>query len=198
MIGNKTKVIAIEGPDRVGKATQSLMLVAHLRLCGYKVALIEVPVFSNVVTYKLIYWMLKNGLAETLPTMFQLVHFLNKYLFQELELKRMTEFDYVVFDRWRLSSLVYGSLTGSIGKCVQYTYDKLVQPDMTIVLHGASYKREEEEDVYERNVQLQRQVTAAYVRWTEDNPVGTSVAADGSQMSVHKSIIDALQRTNLL
>ena len=62
---NRTKFIAIEGPDRVGKATQTMMLSKYLQklsrnslsrfFLGSTVKTIEVPI--KTVFYKTIYRM---------------------------------------------------------------------------------------------------------------------------------------------
>lgn len=197
MLGKKTKLICVEGPDRVGKATQALLLVEYLCSRGHKVAFIEVPIFSNTISYRLIYWMLKNGLAVKFPHIFQVMHFLNKYTFQVCKLQQFVDFDYVVFDRWRLSSLVYGSLAGAkFG--IDWMYQKLVQPDMTIVLHGSSYKRDEVEDAYERDHEFQRRVASKYVEWAETNDKCAAVSCNSSQETVHKDILNVLDDANLL
>ena len=61
-----SKIIVIEGPDRTGKQTQTKLLKKKLTKHGFCPIVIEVPIRS-AVTYPLIYWMLRNGLAKKFP-----------------------------------------------------------------------------------------------------------------------------------
>jgi hypothetical protein len=74
-------LIAVEGADRVGKCTQSTSIVKMFNDMHRRARRIEIP-FNDRLTYKVIYWMLRNGLAKKTPNLFQFVQFLNKFLFQ--------------------------------------------------------------------------------------------------------------------
>ena len=162
------KLIVIEGPDRCGKATQTKMLKDHLQSIGYKVVTVEVPV-EDGHTYRAIYWMLANGMAKLFPKLFQKMHVLNRQIFQATTLKRYDEeCDFVIFDRWSLSTKIYGLALGLDEKFVDRLYQKSRKPDHTILLLGNSH-RKISEDVYEADIELQKRVNSLYAGWALEN-----------------------------
>lgn len=190
-----SKIIVIEGPDRCGKATQSALLCEYLWQCGKKAKVVEVPIHDEM-TYKAIYWMLEKGHAKKFPRVFQLTQFLNRWLFQTKELSDLDhEYDYLIFDRWSLSTTVYGKAAGVDDGFVNYFYKKLRKPDYTLVLLGKSHKHEAE-DVYEKDEKLQEDVRRLYADWVNKNPKeGHVVASDCPKESVFTEIIVVLKTT---
>lgn len=194
----KAKLIAICGPDQVGKQTQTNLLTRHLRASGYRVALVEVPIISRYASYKTIYWMLHNGMAVKYPNVFQFVHFINKLLFQEYDLRDMMhKYDYIVFDRWKLSSMIYGTCGGASAEFTQRMFDRLVTPDLTIVLDAPAYNVREN-DAYEANREFQARVRESYVDWANKDPKTVRVGACAPPFMVHAAIVEKLQENNLL
>lgn len=187
------KLIVIEGADAVGKETQSKLLVNRLRPKGFRAgdfaALVEVP--TQGITHGIIYWALKNGIAKRFPNVFQFVQFMNKFLFQRFELpKLMKSYDYVILDRWSLSSIVYGDATGVNRWFNMHMHSLLVRPDITIVIHGTSFLRNKANDTYETDSKLQRDVKAGYVDWANNHPEDHMlISNDGTVEQVHDAIM---------
>jgi thymidylate kinase len=101
------KILCIEGGDKMGKETQTKMLVSHLETLGKNVTLVEVP-YDDGMTHDIIYKMLKSGSAKDKPYVFQFVHFINKMIFQVCKLPTLLlKNDYVV-----LGSIERGCLAG--------------------------------------------------------------------------------------
>lgn len=187
------RIIAIEGPDKAGKATQTAMLAHYLCRYGERVSLVEVP-FNDGSTYKLIYWMLCNGLAKKRPNTFQFIQFLNKFIFQWTILLwlRLTS-DVVVLDRWSLSAIVYGDATGVNKTFNRLLYWLLKKADVTVVLHGPSFKRDSVDDVYEKDSDLQLAVRRGYYDWVIEHPFDHELVDNqGSKEDVHSRIVDAI------
>jgi thymidylate kinase len=169
-----SKIIVIEGPDRVGKATQSLMLKNRLEAAGYSATIVEVPIKTNFA-YHVIYWMLRNGLAKRLPKIFQWFQYYNRQVFQKRELPRLeAEYDYIIMDRWSLSTTVYGEATGVPKNFTERLSERLRRPFHTFVLLGRSHKHKVE-DTYEADGELQRRVRVLYDAWAKENPEVSSV-----------------------
>lgn len=184
-------IIAIEGPDKVGKQTQSNMLTDRLRKEGHKVKLIEVPV-KSIVTYKLIYWMLRNGHAKSWPNVFQTIQFLNKWFFQFRLLAMRWSYDYVVFDRWGLSAIVYGDAGGANRWYNRLLYKFLREADATLILVGAA-RSGEVTDVYEKDTELQVNVRTGYAEWfLQHNEACVIVDNIGTRDEVHGRIMRLL------
>jgi thymidylate kinase len=186
------KLIAVEGPDRVGKATQSKFIVDAFNATKKRSVRIEIP-FNDGLTYRLVYNMLKNGIAASWPNLFQFVQFLNKFLFQVFVLPwYILKYDYVVLDRWSLSAVVYGDAGGASPCINRAEYALLVEPAATVVLLGSA-RGECNEDVYEKNAGLQTLVRVGYHDWVQRHPEKFRIVdCTGSKLEVHQRFISAL------
>jgi len=194
----KANIIVIEGPDRVGKFTQTHLLKETLTRQGFLATVVEVPIRS-MVTYPIIYWMLRNGFAKKFPKIFQVLQFLNRKIFQEFSLKHLEEnYDFIIMDRWSLSTIVYGSAEGISRNFTITLSNMLRQPDHTIILYGNSYLHEAE-DVYEADAELQKIVRFEYSSWAMKHPDTTTlIDCTKSKDVVAKNIKKALQIKNIL
>jgi dTMP kinase len=193
-----SKIIVIEGPDRVGKRTQTNLLKQTLMSHGMLSIVVEVPI-KSAITYRVIYWMLQNGLAKKFPKIFQWFQYLNRKIFQTWTLPRLEEqYDVIIMDRWSLSTIVYGSAEGVPSNFTMKLANKLRKPDFTIILYGESFAHEVE-DVYEADQDLQKKVRLEYVKWAIYNTdVCTLVDCRMSKKIVARRIKEALQRKRIL
>jgi len=192
------RLIVLEGPDRVGKETQSKLLTAYLRQLGHKATLVEVPVHDSL-TYRAIYWMLHNGTAVQYPNVFQFVQYVNKRTFQEFVLADLMETnDFVILDRWVLSSIVYGMAAGVRIPWIAELSARLKTPDVTIVLHGKAHV-DRHGDAYEKNKLLQEAVRFTYKQWALGHKDECElIDCEAPRMMVHNQIIAALQKRGVL
>jgi thymidylate kinase len=165
------KIVVFEGPDKVGKETQSKLLNQTLLNSGYRTIRVEVPSKMCPRTHKLIYKMLHNGAAKRWPNVFQFVQFLNKWLFQLTVLPSLLRAnDVVIFDRWSLSAVIYGGATGVNAALNMWLYNRLMKADVTVVFSGKSYRRNTADDSYEKDNELQARVKQAYSEWAVAHP----------------------------
>ena len=179
-----SKVIAIEGADRCGKATQAALLKDYITSIGKTATIVEVPI-KDGVTYHVIYWMLRNGLAKKFPKLFQWLQCHNRLIFQWTQLARLEhQYDYIIFDRWSLSSVVYGLAEGLDEEYCNDLYRRLRRPDFTVLLLGKAYAHEAE-DVYEADADLQQRVRDIYAKWGDSHPKESHVF-DGTGISKEK------------
>lgn len=187
------KLVAICGPDKVGKETQSRMLTAKLRECGYKVALVEAPV-RDAVTHYVIYKMLKNGSAKKFPNVFQYVQHLNKLIFQKFVMKDLDEEnDFIVLDRWKLSAIIYGYATGADPVKTHQQCKSLRDPELTIVLSGRPHI-ERIDDTYEADKQLQSSVRFLYHQYVVNNPdICVEINCNEHSSFVHENIMNVMK-----
>jgi thymidylate kinase len=193
-----SKIIVIEGPDRVGKQTQTRMLKETFQNYGMLATVVEVPIRS-AITYRIIYWMLRNGLAKRFPKIFQWFQYLNRKVFQEYTLPHLEDrYDAIIMDRWSLSTIVYGAAEGVPKEYTLKLAKKLREPDFTIILHGDSFAHKAE-DTYEADLELQRKVREEYADWARDNPETTKlIDCRQHRKSVSKKIKEVLQKKRLL
>jgi len=194
----KAKIIVVEGPDRVGKFTQALLLKEYIEKKGMFVKLIEVPIRS-AVTYRLIYWMLRSGTAKKYPKIFQVIQFLNRKIFQMFRLPKLQSFyDVIIFDRWSLSTVVYGAATGVSEKFTSILTKLLKKPDHTLIFLGRSFPHEAE-DVYETDSNLQDNVRMLYSQWASNNlEVSTVINCRQEKKKIAKMIQSTLEEKDIL
>lgn len=196
MVDAMTKIIAVEGPDRVGKATQVKLLRNHIRSLGHSVATVEVPVRDGH-THKVIYWMLGNGLAKKFPKFFQWLQVLNRKIFQKWFLSTMADkVDYVIFDRWNLSTYVYGTAEG-LNIDPNRLFSSLLRPDATVVIVGR-IPGLAARDSYEADSGLQDRVSVLYRDWAMSNDDAVLVEAEGTRGEVLGRILSQLTQKNII
>lgn len=194
---NDCKVIAICGPDSVGKCTHSTKLTEVLNFSGFKAVRVEVPVDNFL--HKHIYGMLRSGAAKKYPRFFQCVQTANRIVFQLFELpKLLRDNDYVILDRWSVSSWVYGLATGLSDRFVRALLWFVRKPDYTIILNGAPNAKEAR-DVYEADGDLQRKVRVYYDLYAlENEDISSLVQANQSKEDVFEQIVNVLKRESLV
>lgn len=193
------KFIAIEGADRTGKQTQSMRLCRYLSDQQHQhVKYVEVP-WDNHFTHKIIHDMLQDGSAIRHPNLFQIAQGINKHACQlhcEIYWKN---YDYVVFDRWRLSMRVYGEATGANKTLTHLLSRCLIEPHATIVLSN-DYVSDEREDCFETDHELQRKVRSLYnYRSTTDEKNCVVVDIVGKSIDdVHDIIVGELKNKRII
>jgi thymidylate kinase len=170
------------------------LTVETLRREGARVTRVEVPCRSAGWTHCIIYWMLRNGLARRLPNLFQTVQFLNKLSFQLLDLPDLLrDHDVVVLDRWSLSSIIYGDVTGVHRGFNRFLARLLRKPDRTVVFTERSYRRSStQDDSYEKDTELQAWVREGYREWALTHADHFLVDNTRSVEQVHRDVIDVV------
>lgn len=201
MVKQRATVIVFEGADQTGKETQSKLLQQTLSNDGRRAIRVEVPAKACGWTYKIIYWMLKNGTAKRFTNIFQFVQFLNKWLFQTRVLPELLKnFDYVIFDRWSLSAIIYGNVTGVNDHFNLWLYKRLKKADITFIIHGTSFRRKSTtDDSYEKDAELQSKVKDAYIEWFSKHPKNhVLVRNDQTVFDIHTRIMMDLAEFGVL
>ncbi len=179
----KQFLIAIEGPDKIGKATQSRLLAARLKL-----DLAEIP-YRDGATHTKIYAMLKDGSAKVDKEAFQAFHVANRLVWQAMVLPTLGTG--VVLDRWNASTWAYGVSSGLSYAKVESILGGTRRADLTIVLDGEMIG--EPEDCYERDKALRERVRTAYRNYADDHrcPV---IDANRDRMDVHADIFAEVEK----
>jgi thymidylate kinase len=192
------KIIVCEGADKCGKETQSKMLLSTLSIHGIETDIAEVPVRDGL-THPMIYRMLKSGSCIEYPNIFQFLQFINKMLFQLFILpwKRLKN-DVVILDRWGLSSLVYGDVSGANWTLNTIYWMLLVKPTLTIILSGPP-RSDQQDDAYEIDTRMQRKVRDHYIAWALAHPHDHVVIQNGgTRQEVQDRICSVLKTRNII
>jgi thymidylate kinase len=193
------KLIVFEGADQCGKETQSKLLTNVLRAEGFRVTRVEPTKEGHPRGRKLIYSMLENGSAKRWPNTFQFVQFLNRMYFQVFKLpKLLHENQLVILDRWALSGWVYGAAENVNESFNKWMYNRARKADLVVVQSGASYKRQQVDDSYERDTSLQARVKVAYRDVGLNWPGHALVDNHDAIMDVHNSIRALLENKGII
>ncbi len=198
---------AIEGPDKVGKATQSSLLSNSLHDLKLSPHLIEVPSKSHAC-YSKIYDMLRrreDGSAPAMdhPEIFQTYQTANRFHIQDdLQRIAITKVSaqvwqrVVIFDRWHVSSLVYGRAAQMAEDKLAVIGEGMLIPDLTFVLDGAGFNRPElEDDAYEDDSPFQTKVHRLYQEYGRGDDAVIHIDAHRPREIVHEQIYAAVRAT---
>lgn len=157
------KIICFEGSDGLGKTTQANILKDILMNKDYRVKYYKLP--SHGFFGKIIQDMLKNGSAKKNPNIFQVINFFDKLFFQMSNLL-ITNYDYIILDRWKMSSLTYGVADGANKKFLEILNHYLKEPNVTFVFTGDNFlDGKAEKDCFELDRNLQKKVEHFYLMY---------------------------------
>jgi len=190
--GKECYLIAIEGPDRLGKATQAKRLESSLPVLGYKPISEEVP-WQDGVTRDLIYEMLFDGRATQHPVVFQTIQAMNRRIFQAQYLPNLAaHFDAIILDRWTGSTLVYGRATGVSDEQTEAMLSGVLKPDLVFVFDGTPFPSTERQalDEYEKDDEFQHRVRLGFQRYAQETPEAILVDAHRDPNVITNELIE--------
>jgi thymidylate kinase len=192
--GRQCTLIAIEGADRVGKATQAKMLEKALCRLKHKTTVEEIP-YDDGVSHLKIYEMLRSGSALQFPVVFQTLQGLNRRYFQTRFLPTLAgHYDVVVLDRWTTSTRVYGAASGVSEETTNAILEGIIPADLTLVLDRLPLPKTDL-DSYELNTELQQTVRRGYASYCERWPQQfVKIDGDGPRDAVHDAMLREVLR----
>jgi thymidylate kinase len=190
--GSPSYIVAIEGADRVGKATQAKLAVEALNDKLIPATLHEIP-HDDAITYPEIYRMLRDGAVRTHPIVFQTLHGINRRFFQSKTLPSLIEdFEIILLDRWTLSTRVYGEADGVSREQTAEILRDIVEPDLTLVLDGPAWPKEGL-DVLEADDAYQEKVRSLYRVWCAEHPERiVKIDAGRDRNTIHYDILSEI------
>ena len=162
-------LIAIEGLDQSGKATQAQLLRDQLRQGGTRARLVSFPDYGTSIGEEIARAL--QGERDYGPEVMQLLYIANRFE-RKADLERWLDGGLVVVcDRYVASSVAYGEAQGLDVDWLTQTQRFLPAPDVTILLDIAPELAVERKatgrDRYERDLALLGRVRESYLRQTE-------------------------------
>ena len=159
-------LIAIEGLDQSGKATQAQLLRDQLRQDGTRARLVSFPDYGTSIGEEIARAL--QGEREYGPEVMQLLYIANRYE-RKADLERWLDGGLaVVCDRYVASSVAYGEAQGLDVDWLTQMQRLLPASDLTILLDIAPELAVERKatgrDRYERDLSLLGRVRDSYVR----------------------------------
>lgn len=214
------QLIAIEGIDGSGKATQTALLVNELRRCGQRTATLSFPRYADTHYGRMVGRYLNGdfGPMEGLTMPFIASLYAGDRL-ESRELLRglLQDHDFVVLDRYVASNQAYSTArlmhgphqTGAAGWIakLEYEFYGLPRPDRVVLLdlpaeiaakqvalkRGRAYTKRPA-DLHEANLEYMLRVRAMYRELATEPPwsVTSCVDREGRMRSVHDIAADVL------
>jgi dTMP kinase len=163
------KIIALEGLDKSGKATQTKLLTERLRSEGYNVVQSEFHRYDTPTGELIMKWLRKEYDVD--QTTIELIMAADKQA-QQNWIKQLgkDDVDFLILDRYTLSQIVYSQASGLSAMWVSDLQENLLQPDLNIIIDipaEESMRRKGkhnngENDRYESDRQLLEEVGRLY------------------------------------
>jgi thymidylate kinase len=176
----KYAVFAVEGPDKYGKTTHAVKLANALNAIYIK--------FPNEALWsgRQIRRILNKELPFE-PASFQALQIINRLeTFKQLKPNKL-----YIFDRYKMSGVVYGLCDGLPENWIREVCDYLPDPDMTFLFIGEPY--ETDTDIYS-SLEYQDKITHLYEKEAKRTKNVHYINNHGTIEEVHKRIMNTLRR----
>jgi dTMP kinase len=187
-------LIAFEGLDQSGKATQAKLLRDRLRGSNHKARVVSFPDYGTSIGEEIARSL--QGERDYVPDAMQLLYVANKY-------ERRPDIEHwkqagiiLLFDRYVASSIAYGEAEGLDPTWLSELQRFLPQPELTILLdiqpETAVTRKAVGRDLYEKNLMLQARVRESYLRQLKQ-PSWLSIDGEGSKGDVAEAVATAVE-----
>jgi dTMP kinase len=159
-------LIAFEGLDQSGKATQAKALVSRLEHDGRAVTPVSFPDYQTPIGRELRAAL--DGARPFPADVMQLLYVANRFEYRDRLQQWLREGQVVVCDRYRASSVAYGEAQGLDPAWLEEIQRPLPPADVTVLLdirpEAGVARKQTDRDVYERDLALLGRVRDSYHR----------------------------------
>lgn len=159
-------LVAVEGLDQSGKATQAQWLRDRLRASGYKSRVVSFPDYGTFLGEEIARSL--QGERDYGPETMQLLYVANRFE-RKADIDRWQAAGLIVlFDRYVASGIAYGEAQGLDPGWLETLQVSLPRPELTILLdvapETAAARKTVGRDRYERDLALLTRVRKSYLR----------------------------------
>ncbi|MDQ3069671.1 MAG: dTMP kinase [Acidobacteriota bacterium] len=163
-------LIAFEGLDQSGKETQAARLRETFAAAGRTVRALSFPDYETPIGREIRAAL--NGDRDFAPDTLQLLYIANRHEYREAMEEWLADGDVVVCDRYRASSVAYGSAQGLDAAWLHDVQRHLPAPTVVFLLDiapdEAVRRKAEGRDKFERDLPLLSRVRDGYRRQAAD------------------------------
>ena len=203
------KIIAIEGSDGVGKATQVEMLVRHLKEDGFKTVSMSFPRYETPTGKRIRDHLMKKSSVSKDPLEISKLYYEDRKNVLPLILKMIRENDFLIFDRYKYSSMAHQAAKADpnkrdevISKIEEMEKD-IPDADLVLILlipaelSRKMLEKEKIRDLYESNINYQRKTNEIYEKLSlRSNWIKINCVEKGKLLpieKIHKKIYNSLK-----
>lgn len=194
----KGKIIALEGPDKAGKMTQSKLLVDSLRKSGIISVVMDFPDYSTPIGMEISAFLEdKRDYSNEVKHMLMSANRWERKREIESLVKTGT---IVVINRYYQSNLVYGISNGLNIDWLLNLDKGLPKEDIAIVINispSTVKLRTEKLDLFERSEKLLLAVNKNYSKLAKQFS-WKIISGDNSKEQVHQDILNLLKREKII
>jgi dTMP kinase len=159
-------LIAFEGMDQSGKATQSRQLRARLEATGHRVESLSFPDYKTAIGMEI--GRALQGERDYGPDTMQLLYIANRYEWRPRIEQWLADGRIVICDRYAASSVAYGESQGLDPAWVDSVQTGLPKAAVTVLLDlaadRAASRKQHARDKYERDLAMLGRVRESYQR----------------------------------
>lgn len=194
----KGKIIALEGPDKAGKMTQSKLLVDSLRKSGRISVVMDFPDYSTPIGMEI-----SAFLEDKRDYSNEVKHMLmsaNRWERKREIVSLVKTGTIVVINRYYQSNLVYGISNGLNIDWLSNLDKGLPKEDIAIVINispSTVKLRTEKLDLFERSEKLLLAVNKNYSKLAKQFS-WKIISGDNSKEQVHQDILNLLKREKII
>ncbi|MFN8061000.1 MAG: dTMP kinase [Vicinamibacterales bacterium] len=159
-------LIAFEGLDQSGKATQTALLKQHFESAGREVRVLAFPDYGTTIGREIAAAL--RGERAHGPDVLQLLYIANRYEYRAEIEGWLRQGCLVICDRYTASSVAYGASQGLDEQWLADVQRNLPRTHLTILLDipptVGAVRKSENRDAYERDMDLLTRVRESYQR----------------------------------
>jgi dTMP kinase len=186
-------LIAFEGLDQSGKATQAARLAGRLRGAGRRVELLDFPDYRSALAEEIARTL--RGERDDPPDVLQLLFIANRYEYRSRIERWIADGGVVLCDRYQASSVAYGEAQGLDPAWLARLQRALPQPDLTILLdiapETALRRKAAGRDRFEQDAALLARVRESYLRQAA-HPTWCIVDGERDPDAVEEAVTEAV------
>ena len=194
----KGKIVAIEGPDKAGKMTQSNLLVNSLKRSGRVSVVMHFPDYTTPIGMEINAFL--EGKRDYSNELKHMLMSANRWE-RKKEIESMVKTGtIVVINRYYQSNLVYGISNGLNIDWLLNLDKGLPKEDIAIVLDvspSTASLRSENLDLFERNEKLLLEVNKNYSKLAKQFN-WKIINGSNSQEQVHKEVLSLLKKEKII
>ena len=190
----KGKLIAIYGINNIGKTAQTLFLRDYLISKGHNVKTMTFPNYKLEPTGPKLYSLIKSKKQNLTEDLMQTIFSKNLKDMQPILQEYLDKGYIVIFDGYRLTSLVWGSSKGLPLNWMKEKVSFAIKEDLAILLDGSRFKHGiEKNHIHEHDDKLQNKVRQKHLDLADEYNC-VIINANQPKEQVHEQIVKEVEK----